>query len=97
MLLDMISAIMKSSVVIAAATTVVVIISAAMILGIQNQTSDTVLAQTAKSNATTRVTTVVVTVTPSQTTNKTFWISTVHLDGATSLRAGVACGNCSQN
>jgi hypothetical protein len=87
-----------SIIIIAAATTVVVIISAAMILGIQSQTLHTVLAQSAKSNATTPTTTnTVVTVTPSQSTNKTFWISTVHFDGTTALQAGVACGNCSQN
>ena len=69
----------KPSIIIAAATTVVVIISAAMILGIQSQTSHTVLAQSAKSNATTPATNTVVTVTPSQSTNKTFWISTYTL------------------
>jgi hypothetical protein len=87
----------KSSIIIASATTAVVIISAALILGIQSQTSHTVLAQSAKSHATTPATNTVVTVTPSQSSNKTFWISTVHFDGATSLQAGVACGNCSQN
>lgn len=88
----------KPSIIIAAATTVIVIISAAMILGIQSQTLHTVLAQSAKSNATTTpATNTVVTVTPSQSSNKTFWISTVHFDGSTSLKAGVACGNCSQN
>jgi hypothetical protein len=68
-----------------------------MILGIQSQTWHTALAQSANSNTTTPATNTVVTVTPSQSTNKTFWISTVHLDGTTSLQAGVACGNCSQN
>lgn len=86
-----------SIIIIAAATTAVVIISAAMILGIQSQTSHTVLAQSANSNATTPATNTVVTVTPSQSTNKTFWISTVHFDGTTALQAGVPCGNCSQN
>ena len=38
----------KTSIIIAAAGTVVVIISAAMILGIQSQTSHIVLAQTAE-------------------------------------------------
>jgi len=84
----------KPSIIISAATTVTVIISAAMILGIQSQTSHTVLAQGVKSNATTPA---VVTATPSQSTIKTFWISTVHLDGTTSTQAGIACGNCSQN
>jgi plastocyanin len=88
----------KPSIIVAAATIVVVIISAGMILGIQDQTSHNVLAQSAKSNATTAAAnTTVVTVTPSQSTNKTFWISTVHFDGATSLQAGGACGNCTQN
>jgi len=80
----------KPSIIIAAATVAVVIVSAAMILGIQIQTYHNVLAQSTKSNATTTTTTAantVVTVTPSQSTNKTFWISTVHLDGPTSLQA----------
>jgi hypothetical protein len=88
----------KPSNIIAAATVAVVIVSAAMILGIQIQTYHNVLAQSAKSNATTTTTAnTVVTVTPSQSTNKTFWISTVHLDGATTIHPGVACGNCTQN
>ena len=87
----------KPSFTISAAIIVVVIISAAMILGIQSQTWHTALAQSAKSNTTTPATNTVVTVTPSQSTNKTFWISTVHFDGTTSIQAGVPCGNCSQN
>lgn len=88
----------KPSITNSAAIIVVIIISAVMIFGIQSQTWHTVLAQSAKSNTTTTpATNTVVTVTPSQSTNKTFWISTVHLDGTTSLQAGVPCGNCSQN
>ncbi len=88
----------KPSIIIAAATVALVIVSAAMILGIQIQTYHNVLAQSAKSNATTTTAAnTVVTVTPSQSTNKTFWISTVHLDGATTIHPGVACGNCTQN
>src|SRR5438132_9982734 len=70
-----------------------------MILGIQIQTYPNVLAQSAKSNATTTTTAAntVATVTPSQSPNKTFWISTVHFDGATTIHPGVACGNCTQN
>ena len=86
----------KSSIIIATATVAVVIVSAAMILGIQIQTYHNVLAQSAKSNTTTAANTVV-TVTPSQSTNKTFWISTVHLDGTTAINKGVACDNCTQN
>ena len=88
---------MNSSTTYSAAIIVVIVISTAMIFGIQSQTWHTVLAQSAKSNTTTPATNTVVTVTPSQSTNKTFWISTVHLDGTTSLQAGVPCGNCSQN
>ena len=86
----------KPSIIIATATFTVVIVSVAMILGIQIQTSHNVLAQSAKSNTTTAANTVV-TVTPSQSTNKTFWISTVHLDGTTTIHQGVACNNCTQN
>ena len=88
----------KPSIIIAAASVAVVIVSAAMIFGIQIQTSHNALAQSAKSNATTTTTAnTIVTVTPSQSTNKTFWISTVHFDGATTIHPGVACGNCTQN
>ena len=82
---------------ISAAIIVVVITSAVMIFGIQSQTWHTALAQSAKNNTTTPATNTVVTVTPRQSSNKTFWIITVHLDGTTSLQAGVPCGNCSQN
>jgi hypothetical protein len=74
----------KPLIIIATATVAVVIVSAAaMMLGIQFRTSHNVLAQSAKSNSTTTAANTVVTVTPRQSTNKTFWISTVHLDGAT--------------
>ena len=86
----------KSSIIIATATVAVVIVSAAMILGIQIQTYHNVLAQSAKSNTTTAANTVV-RVTPNQSTNRTFWISTVHLDGTTAINKGVACDNCTQN
>ena len=84
---------------ISMATVAVVIVSttAAMILGMQIQTSHNVLAQTVKSNATTTAANSVVRVTPSQSTNKTFWISTVHFDGTTTIHKGVACDNCTQN
>jgi hypothetical protein len=87
----------KPSIIIATATVAVAIVCAIMILVVQIQTSHNVLAQSAKSNATTTAANTVVTVTPSQSTNKTFWISTVHLDGATTIHKGVACGNCTQN
>jgi plastocyanin len=87
----------KPSIMISTATVAVVIVStAAMILGMQIQTSHNVLAQTVKSNTTTAANTVV-RVTPSQSTNKIFWISTVHFDGTTTIHKGVACDNCTQN
>jgi len=36
-------------------------------------------------------------VTPNQSTNKEFWINTVHLDGTTNINAGVKCDTCPQN
>ena len=85
----------KPSIIIATATFTVVIVSVAMILGIQIQTSHNVLAQSAKSNTTAANT--VVRVTPNQSTNRTFWISTVHFDGTTTIHQSVACNNCTQN
>jgi hypothetical protein len=88
----------KPSIIIATATVAVVIVSAAaMILGVQIQTSHNVLAQSARSNATTTAANTVVRVTPSQSTNKTFWISTVHFDGTTTIYKGIGCDNCTQN
>ena len=37
------------------------------------------------------------TVVPNQTTNKEFWINTVHLDGMTNINAAVKCDPCPQN
>ena len=37
------------------------------------------------------------TVNPNQSTNKEFWINTVHLDGNTNLHTGVKCDTCPQN
>ena len=36
-------------------------------------------------------------VNPSKSTDKEFWINTVHLDGMTNINAGVKCDTCSQN
>jgi plastocyanin len=36
-------------------------------------------------------------VTPNQSTNKEFWIDTVHLDGNTNVHPGVKCETCPQN
>ncbi len=37
------------------------------------------------------------TVSPNQSTNKEFWIDTVHLDGNTNIHPGVKCDTCPQN
>ncbi|MFL6433628.1 MAG: hypothetical protein ACJ71O_07845 [Nitrososphaeraceae archaeon] len=88
----------KPSIIIATATVAVVIVSAAaMILGLQIQMSHNVLAQSARSNGTAAAANTVARVTPSQSTNKTFWISTVHFDGTTTIYKGVGCDNCTQN
>src|SRR5215218_7978864 len=36
-------------------------------------------------------------VSPNQSTNKEFWINTVHFDGMTNLNAGLKCDTCPQN
>jgi len=88
----------KPSIIIATATVAVVIVSAAaMILGLQIQMSHNVLAQSARSNVTAAAANTVARVNPSQSTNKTFWISTVHFDGTTTIYKGVGCDNCTQN
>ena len=37
------------------------------------------------------------TVSPNQSTNKEFWINTVHLDGMTNIHPGMNCDMCAQN
>ena len=92
--------------IITAAAIMTVIGSAAMILVIQTQMSQHVLAQVQTNKTTTTSASGAITmlpssnpviVNPSQTTNKEFWINTVHLDGATSLHAAVANPNSAQN
>ena len=79
----------KSFIVVA---TILLVVASVAMIGIQTQMSQYALAQT---NGTTAVASAgsasnPVIVNPSQTTNKEFWINTVHLDGATSLHAAVA-------
>lgn len=85
----------KHSAIIAAATIMAVVASAAMILGAQTQMSQNVLAQS--NGTTTAAANTTVTVSPSQSKNKEFWINTVHFDGATSLHAAVYNPNSAQN
>ncbi|MFZ0515159.1 MAG: hypothetical protein WAM14_26415 [Candidatus Nitrosopolaris sp.] len=84
--------------IIAAAAIMAVVASAAMVLGIQTQMSQYALAQSYGTTAASAGSASnPVMVNPSQTTNKEFWINTVHLDGATSLHAAVANPLSAQN
>jgi plastocyanin len=74
----------KPSIIIAAATVVVVIVSAAMILGIQSIISQNALGQSNSSNVGSAANT-------TQSTNKEFWVKTVHLDGFANLK-GIPTG-----
>ena len=81
------------------------VVAAAMIVGINNnsQNLQKVMAQevypsgknTAASSSSTAA--AVKAVSPNQSTNKEFWINTVHLDGMTNINAGVKCDTCPQN
>ena len=86
----------KPSTIIVAATIIAVVASASMIVGMQNLISQNALAQGYGTSGTTSANSVV-TVNPSQSTNKEFWINTVHLDGMTNLNAAKFCDTCSQN
>ena len=55
----------------------------------------TASASTANSGTTTAA--AVKTVSPNQSTNKEFWINTVHFDGMTNINASVKCDTCPQN
>jgi plastocyanin len=51
----------------------------------------------ASSSSTTASSAAVKTVSPNQSTNKEFWINTVHLDGMTNTHVGMKCDTCAQN
>jgi plastocyanin len=89
----------NSSTIIAAATIIAIVASYAMILGMRSEISQNALAQNYGSNGTTAATTAnsAVSVNPNQSTNKEFWIDTVHFDGMTNLNAAKFCDTCSQN
>jgi plastocyanin len=48
-------------------------------------------------NSSTNAAVAVKSVSPNQSTNKEFWINTVHFDGMTNINAGVKCDTCPQN
>jgi plastocyanin len=92
-----------SSTITTAATVIAIVVTSAIIVGIlQNQIHHNALAQTYGSNGTNGTSAAatansVLTVNPNQSTNKEFWINTVHLDGMTNLNAAKFCDTCSQN
>ena len=88
------------------ALAIMVTISATTIIsGISGQTLQKAFAENysyvTTSSATTTVSasnaTTFKTVNPNQSTNKEFWINTVHLDGMTNVHPGVKCDTCPQN
>jgi plastocyanin len=89
----------KTTKAIIAAATILAVVASATMFGMQTQMSQYALAQT---NGTTAAASAgsasnPVMVNPSQTTDKEFWINTVHLDGATSLHAAVFNPNSATN
>ena len=75
-------------------------LAAAMIVGINNsQNLQTAMAQGSSAAASSSSTTaeIVKIVSPNQSTNKEFWINTVHLDGMTNIHVGMKCDTCAQN
>ena len=77
-------------------------LSAAMIIGIDGQNLQNANAQTYQPGIMSIASSVTnatafKTVNPSQSTDKEFWINTVHLDGMTNLHVGVKCDTCPQN
>jgi len=88
------------------AVTVIAAISvSSVVTGISGQTLQKTFAENnsttntsaASSSSATTAATTFKTVTPNQSTNKEFWINTVHLDGNTNINAGVKCDTCPQN
>jgi len=83
-------------------TAVMAALSAAMIIGINGQNLQNANAQTSQPGITSNASsatnaTAFITVNPSQSTDKEFWINTVHLDGMTNTHAAVKCDTCNQN
>jgi plastocyanin len=88
-------------------------LAAAMIIGINNsQNLQTAMAQgssvvakeeaneyknTAVASSSSTTAEIVKIVSPNQSTNKEFWINTVHLDGMTNIHVGMKCDTCAQN
>ena len=91
----------KPLTIITAATIIAVVASAVIVLGTQGKISQNALGQSYGGYGGTTITTaansIVASNNPNQSTNKEFWINTVHLDGMTNLNAAKFCDTCSQN
>jgi plastocyanin len=84
-----------------ASTVIAAILATAVLTEISSQTLQKTFAENYSSKTTTIPSTSNVTtfktVVPNQTTNKEFWINTVHFDGLTNINASVKCDTCPQN
>ena len=58
--------------------------------------NSTAASNMSKANSSTMITSPI-SVSPSKSIEKEFWINTMHLDGSTNLKAGIKCDNCPQN
>lgn len=95
------------------AMAIIAIFLSTMMIGISDQNLQYVVGQTYPSgtnvndkyihnvsvttNLASATATAVIHVNPNKSTEKEFWINTVHLDGMTNINAGVKCDTCSQN
>ena len=76
--------------------------ASSVVTGISSQTLQNTFAESnsatnVSASIATNASTTYKTVTPNQSTNKEFWINTVHLDGNTNIHPGVKCDTCPQN
>lgn len=96
----------KKTATMIASTIITIVVCTALTIGIQTQISHQALAQMydstsngmlAAASTTAAANTPAITVSPSQSTNKEFWINTVHIDGMTNIHAAMKCDTCNQN
>ncbi|MGH9981060.1 MAG: hypothetical protein ACRD6U_05860 [Nitrososphaeraceae archaeon] len=85
-----------------ASTVVAAILATVVLTQISEQTLQKTFAENYSSKTTTTMpstsnVTTFKTIVPNQTTNKEFWINTVHFDGLTNINAGIKCDTCPQN
>ena len=85
-----------------ALTVVAAILATVVLTQISEQTLQKTFAENYSSKTTTTMpstsnVTTFKTIVPNQTTNKEFWINTVHFDGLTNINAGIKCDTCPQN